>query len=213
VCRNLRPCRLKARCKGAKYLIICASYELEVRVNIASDPSESPHPSSAMILSLFQLLSLLPILTPTLCVRLAISIPSTQLLSNPSTLPSSTHATLHAHGTHVSALLTRSNKFFFDDVAPGSYLLNVHCRDYHFEPLRIDVVSNDTAPGGEYVMSWQTFRGNEWDNKGEIRGQGYGADPEGVKIEARPTGVKDYYQPRQGCKFSHYPCIKLLSVC
>src|SRR5947207_2402370 len=149
----------------------------------------------------FQLLSLLPILTPTLCARLAISIPPTQLLANPSTLPSSTHATIHAHDAPISAPLSRSNTFFFDDVAPGSYLLNVHCRDYLFEPLRIDIVANDTAPGGEFVTSWQTFRGNEWDNKGEIRGQGYGADPEGVKIEVRPTGVIDYYQPRQGCTF------------
>jgi hypothetical protein len=174
--------------------------------SIASDQAESLHPSFTMIASPFQLLSLLPIITPTLCARLAISIPPTQFLPNPSTLPSSTHATLHAHGVPISTLLTRSNKFLFDDVAPGSYLLNVHCRDYHFEPLRIDIVANDTAPGGEYVTSWQTFRGNEWDNKGEIRGQGHGADPEGVKIEARPTGVKDYYQPRQGCMFPSTLC-------
>ena len=179
---------------------------LKVRVNVASDQSESLHPSSAMIPNSFRLLSLLPIFTLTLCARLAINIPASQLLPNPSTLPPSTHATLHAHGAPISALLTRSNKFFFDDVAPGSYLFNVHCRDYHFEPLRIDIVANDTAPGGEYVMSWQTFRSNEWDNKGEIRGQGHGADPEGVKIEVRPTGVKDYYQPRQGCKLSSTFC-------
>jgi len=160
--------------------------------------------SLAMILNLFQLLSLLLISTHTLGARLAISIPPSQLLPTPTTLPSSTHATLQSHGAFISALLTRSNKFFFDDVAPGSYLLNVHCHDYFFEPLRIDVVANETAPGGEYVMSWQTFRGNEWDNKGEIRGQGHGADPEGVKIEVRPTGVKDYYQPRQGCTFPCY---------
>ena len=169
-----------------------------------------------MIRKPFQLLSLLPILTPTLCARLAISIPPSQLLANPSTLPSSTHATIHAHDAPISALLTRSNTFFFDDVAPGSYLLNVHCRDYLFEPLRIDIVANDTAPGGEFVTTWQTFRGNEWDNKGEIRGQGYGADPEGVKIEVRPTGVKDYYQPRQGCTF-FFPyamsVCKILLVC
>src|SRR5579871_6585871 len=157
-------------------------------LNFTSDKSESPQPSSTMIPNKFQLLSFLSILTPTLCARLAISIPPSQLLSNPSTLPSSTHATLHSHGAPISAFLTRSNKFFFDDVAPGSYLFNVHCRDYHFEPLRIDIVANDTAPGGEYVTSWQTFRGNEWDNKGEIRGHGHGADSEGVKIEVRPTG-------------------------
>src|SRR5262245_53114104 len=123
----LRPCCL-TRLQGVPSCV--ASTNLKTVSIFANDRSESPHPSSTMISSSFQLLSLLPILTPTLCARLAISIPPSQLLSNPSTLPSSTHATLHAHGAPISALLTRSNKFFFDDVAPGSYLLNVHCRDY-----------------------------------------------------------------------------------
>lgn len=77
--------------------------------------------------------------------------------------------------------------------------MDVHCRDYSFEPLRIDVVKNETAPGGEYVMAWQTFRGNEWDNKGEVRAQGDGNTD--VKMDVRCTGAKEYYQQRQGCEF------------
>lgn len=136
----------------------------------------------------------------TLSARLTIGIPPSQQLPNPSILPASTHATLQSVGAPISAQLTRANKFFFDDVPPGSYLLTVHCRDYFFEPLRIDVAKNETVPGGEYVTAWQTFRGNEWDNKGEIRGQGNGNEE--VKIDVRSPGTKDYYQQRQGCTFS-----------
>jgi len=145
------------------------------------------------------LLDFLLFASTALAARLAVNISPTQQLPNPYVLPSSTHATLQSHGEPLSAQLTRANKFTFEDVAPGSYLFTVHCRDYAFEPLRIDVESNQTAPGGEYVTAWQTFKGNEWDNKGEIRGHGDGAEE--VKIEVRSTGVKDYYQQRQGCEF------------
>lgn len=82
----------------------------------------------------------------------------------------------------------------------------MHCRDYAFEPLRIDVEEEGEEEGGgsgakkERVRAWQTFVGNEWDNKGESRGEGGGGGGEGdgVVIEVRPLGEKDFYQERQG---------------
>jgi hypothetical protein len=50
--------------------------------------------------------------------------------------------------------------------------------------------------GTEVIRAWQTFLGNEWDNKGESRGEG----GNGLVIEARPIGQKQFYQERAGCK-------------
>jgi hypothetical protein len=58
----------------------------------------------------------------------------------------------------------------------------VHCREFTFAPLRVDV---DEADG--QVEAWQTFRGNEWDNRGERRD---------VPLELKATKRADYYQTR-----------------
>ena len=132
--------------------------------------------------------------------RFTLHIPTTNLV-NPSVLPSSTHATLHSSGAPIEAYLTRSNSFNFANVSAGSYLSTIHCRDFAFEPLRIDVSLEETIEGSgetkEVIRAWQTFLGNEWDNKGESRGEG----GNGVVIEARPLGQKHYYQERAGCEF------------
>ncbi|KAF2432211.1 hypothetical protein EJ08DRAFT_648299 [Tothia fuscella] len=147
--------------------------------------------------------SLLTLLALTSAAHLTVSIPSSNLLPNPSILPPSTHATLHASGAPLSAPLTRANTFNFAHIPSGSYLLTIHCRDYFFEPLRVDV--GNTAQGVEWMNAWQTFRGNEWDNKGERRvevlasanPQGYVDEVKG-KVEVRVLGAKDYYQQREG---------------
>ncbi len=54
-------------------------------------------------------------------------------------------------------------------------------------PLRVDIAPDDV------VEVWQTFRGNEWDNKGEKKG---------LPVELQVLGAKQYYQAREGCKFS-----------
>ncbi|QDS76723.1 hypothetical protein FKW77_001092 [Venturia effusa] len=135
--------------------------------------------------------------------HITITIPSHPLLANPATLPASTHATLHANGPPLSAPLSRSNTFTFSHVPTGSYLLTVHCRDFFFEPLRVDVGTDEN--GVAYAKSWQTFYGNEWDNTGEKRGEGVAAQgDDGTKreavavIESRVTGPKEYYQEREG---------------
>lgn len=46
-------------------------------------------------------------------------------------------------------------------------------------------------------MSWQTFRGNEWENKGEVRGAGEGS----ATLEVRALYVKEYFQQRNSCTF------------
>ncbi|KAF2269002.1 hypothetical protein CC78DRAFT_529620 [Lojkania enalia] len=135
--------------------------------------------------------------TLTSAARFLIHIPSNPLV-NPSILPSSTHATLQSHGPPITAYLTRSNSFMFQNISAGSYLAMIHCRDYSFEPLRIDVSVEEALEGSgdkrEVIRAWQTFLGNEWDNKGELRGEG----GNGGVIEARPIDAKYYYQERQG---------------
>ncbi|KAL6172813.1 hypothetical protein ACJQWK_01958 [Exserohilum turcicum] len=135
--------------------------------------------------------------TLTSAARLLLQIPNTALV-NPATLPSTTHATLQSSGPPLDAYLTRSNTFNFNNISVGSYLATIHCRDYAFEPLRIDVALEEAVEGSgemkEVIKAWQTFLGNEWDNKGEIRGEG----GNGLVIEARPVGPKYFYQERQG---------------
>lgn len=94
----------------------------------------------------------------------------------------------------------------FSHVPSGSYFLTIHCRDFFFEPLRVDVDTDEN--GVEWVKSWQTFYGNEWDNKGEKRGEGVAAaGGDGEKheaiavIESRVTGPKEFYQEREGCEY------------
>ncbi|KAL1607400.1 hypothetical protein SLS59_002367 [Nothophoma quercina] len=133
----------------------------------------------------------------TSAARFLLQIPITHVV-NPSALSSTTHATLQSSGPPLDAYLTRSNTFNFNNVSAGSYLATVHCRDYAFEPLRIDVSVEEAVEGSgdkkEVIRAWQTFLGNEWENKGESRGEG----GNGLVIEARPVGQKQFYQERAG---------------
>ncbi|KAI9814043.1 MAG: hypothetical protein M1827_003507 [Pycnora praestabilis] len=128
---------------------------------------------------------LLPLTLPLLglATHLTAYIPSTSLLPSPNTLPPSTCATLTTLGQRYTAPLQRDARFVFRNVSAGSYLLDVHCRDWAFAPLRVDVGE------GEKVEVWQTFRGNEWENKGEKRG---------VPVELRVVGGREYYEKREG---------------
>ena len=136
----------------------------------------------------------------TSAARFILHIPNGPLV-NPSSLPSTTHATLQSSGPPLDAYITRSNSFNFNNVSVGSYLATIHCRDYVFEPLRIDVTLEEAIEGSgdkrEKVAAWQTFLGNEWDNKGESRGEG----GHGLVIEVQPRMLKQYYQERVGCTY------------
>lgn len=124
--------------------------------------------------------------------RLTVAIPPSPLLPAPANLPPSTHATLLGPaGVHHDALLRRDNTVSFPDLPEASYLLTVHSRDYFFPPLRVDVGRSGDA---QTIQAWQTFRGNEWDNKGPS----YGAGKDELVIEISPSSQKDFYQPRGG---------------
>jgi hypothetical protein len=172
-----------------------------------SPPEEIERPMrlSAFTYSLLSvlLLTLLPELAVTVTAPLTILIPPAAI--PPSLLPPSTSASLTTLGVTYTAPLQRDSRFVFRNVSAGSYLLDVHCRDYAFAPLRVDV--SDDGKGGLEVDAWQTWRGNEWGNKGERRGGG-------EVVEVSPVGGKEFYAERQGCEsfiLSRYPVLRLES--
>lgn len=141
-----------------------------------------------------QNLALLACVSLVSAARLTISIPGSHLLPNPSSLPSSTHAVLLGPpGVRYDTQIRRDNTFLFPDVPEASYLLSLHSRDFFFAPIRIDV--NKSADGSaETISAWQTFRGNEWSNKGST----YGSGQDSLTIDVRPAGLKEFYQTRGG---------------
>ncbi|KAM0224696.1 hypothetical protein ACHAQD_002277 [Fusarium lateritium] len=112
---------------------------------------------------------------------------------NPFALPASTHATLSSAGVHVSAPLSAANTFVFHNVTPGSYLADVHCPTDAFHPLRIDVQLSEDGEEG-IVRAWETFRGNDWNNKGEVVSVKEGSKGRG--FEVRAIGGKNYFMDR-----------------
>ncbi|KAK3304521.1 uncharacterized protein B0T15DRAFT_536742 [Chaetomium strumarium] len=126
--------------------------------------------------------------------------PSPPVLANPHLLPPSTHATLTTLGKALSAPLSTANTFVFHNVTPGSYLVDVHCPTHGFAPLRLDVTrptedeARDDVGGSALrlrVRAWETYRGNDWGNKGE-------AVPvrEGGVLDVRVQGQKGYFVER-----------------
>ncbi|KAL2127431.1 hypothetical protein VTI74DRAFT_10749 [Chaetomium olivicolor] len=135
--------------------------------------------------------------------------PSPPQLPNPHLLPASTRATLTTHGKALSAPLSVANTFVFRNVTRGSYLVDVHCPTHGFVPLRLDVAQEEDEEGGGAgghagegqgrlrVAAWETFRGNDWGNKGEgvrvtreVGGNG------GVVLQVRAVGEKGYFMER-----------------
>lgn len=126
--------------------------------------------------------------------RLTVSVPGSNLLPNPSELPSSTHAVLLGPpGVRYDTPLRRDNTLVFSDIPAASYLLTVHTRDFFFPPLRVDV-NRTEGEGGQTISAWQTFRGNEWNNKGPS----FGSGKDELNIQIRPNVKKDFYQVRGG---------------
>jgi hypothetical protein len=128
--------------------------------------------------------------------KLTINVPpSPPALPNPATLPSSTHAVLiGAPGVKFSAPLRRDNTFVFESIPESSYLLTIHSRDHFFAPYRVDVGHTEGEVAQEIVHVWQTFRGNEWSNKGPSLGSAQGE----LQVDVRPAALKDFYQARSG---------------
>ncbi|KHN98227.1 uncharacterized protein MAM_03988 [Metarhizium album ARSEF 1941] len=111
---------------------------------------------------------------------------------NPFTLPASTRATLTTLGAAFAAPLSAVNTFVFHNVTPGSYLADIHCKTDAFRPLRIDVALD--ADGKQTLRAWDTFRGNEWGNRGEALPVKGGSAQWGV--EAKSLGKKTYFMDR-----------------
>jgi len=130
---------------------------------------------------------------------ITLSIPASQHIRNPSAhLPPSTHATLTTLGRDaLSAPLTAANTFVFDNVTAGSYLADVHCPVYGFSPLRVDVGRFEDELR---VQVWETYRGNDWENKGEAvpakKITAGAAGRGGVVYEVRVFGRKVFFQER-----------------
>lgn len=78
--------------------------------------------------------------------------------------------------------------------------MHLYTHEYFFPPYRVDVTLGDAgadgASGEELVEVWQTFRGNEWSNKGSKFGEGQ----EMLTVELRPLSKKNFYETRGGCK-------------
>ncbi|MCJ1353865.1 MAG: hypothetical protein MMC33_003852 [Icmadophila ericetorum] len=139
------------------------------------------------------LLSILSYLTLTTAASLTLTIPTHHnVLTNPSTLPPSTHATLTTTNLTLSAPLRRSNTFRFTNIPTGSYLCDIYSRDFAFAPLRVDVSEGGEKDAG-VVEVWQTFRGNKWENLGEKYAAG-----KDVTVEAKLLGKKEFYESRGG---------------
>ncbi|RDW83183.1 hypothetical protein BP5796_04674 [Coleophoma crateriformis] len=126
------------------------------------------------------------------CSRLLVSLPSTAAFPNwnPSALTASTTASLTTISSTYTAPLRSDNTFDFRDVSPGSYLLDVHCSSHVFAPLRVDV-----SEAGQ-IESWGTFRGNEWDNKGEVVTVKNLGDLQNLDVKV--LGEKSFYVERSG---------------
>lgn len=164
---------------------------------------------------------LLPLLFTLLTTAsLTISIPPSHLLPIPNSLPASTHATLtslspanHPSAYPLTAPLTRASTFVFPDLQPPaanpeSFLLDIRAAQFVFAPLRVDVSAD-----GRVVGVWETVPGTPWENRGVERfavaadeGASSGRDGDGVNVEAKVVGRREFYQERTQCTYSpSYP--------
>ncbi|KAF5570706.1 er membrane complex subunit [Fusarium phyllophilum] len=148
----------------------------------------------------FETSALLALLPLALADSLTLYLPSNP---NPFSIPANTHATLSSAGVHFSAPLSSANTFVFHNVTPGSYLADVHCPTDTFHPLRIDVQLAEDGEEG-IVRAWETYRGNDWGNKGEVVQVKEGSKGRG--FELRAIGGKNYFMERP--QFSVFAILK-----
>lgn len=169
------------------------TFDLSIIIQNTSRYRQRKTINSKMLLPSALLLGLTAL---THAAHLTVSVAPSPQLPNPATLTSTTHAVLLGPaGTSYDVPIRRNSIFVFPDLAAASYLLTVHSRDYFFPPLRIDVTASSSENSGQdNISAWQTFRGNEWSNKGPSYGSGQGE----LNVQVTTSGMKDYYQPRGG---------------
>lgn len=144
---------------------------------------------------------------PTLLLHL-LSLPlilaTTLTLTLPSTLPPlspSTRAHLTTHNRQLTTPLTLARTFRFTNLtAPGTYNLDIYCRDYDFEGAVVVIApprGDDTANG---VNDVEVYRRNLKTGGKGTRMAEVGEKGGNKRVELRVRGVKAYYEERQGCK-------------
>lgn len=158
---------------------------------------------------LYSLISFFSLSAATATTSITLRIPPSHVLPNPRSLPPNTHATLTSLGAAASAYLTPFDTFVFHNVSEGSYLLDVHSTTHAFVPLRVDVLSavsgaesrqqqTGSTEGNDQVRlkvsAWETYRGNDWANKGEAMTRENGI------VEVRAAGAKAFYMERSSCE-------------
>jgi hypothetical protein len=173
----------------------------------------------AMVSPLLYVLAAISTITASTASSLTLTIPSSNILPNPQVLPPTTHATLttlpappHAaqNAKHIlSAPLTSSGTFVFPAVqgtsGKESYLLDIRSREYVFAPYRVDV-----AADGRILGIWETFRGNQWDNRGAekytapVGGGSHQQAGNEVMVEAKVLARRGFYEERPRCKCLHF---------
>ncbi|KAL2290188.1 hypothetical protein FJTKL_00667 [Diaporthe vaccinii] len=150
-------------------------------------------------------LSFLSVAAAAATTTINLVIPATHMLPNPRSLPPQTHATLSSFHSGASAYLSPANTFAFHNVSEGSYLLDVHSPTHAFAPLRVDVVPVVAGAGQTEkeertarlkVAAWETYRGNDWNNKGEAA-----AVTNGGALEAKVLGPKNFFMERSSCEW------------
>jgi ER membrane protein complex subunit 7 len=152
---------------------------------------------------------------------LTVQIPPNNILPNPQVLPPNTHATLTtlprsatSQQQHIiSAPLTHTAEFHFADLpalgasgSPESYLLDIRSKEYVFAPYRVDI-----AADGSVLGIWETFRGNQWDNRGMERyAKLKGQERPDVTVQAHVVARRGFYEVRPKCE---YPFHRLKKSC
>ncbi|EED15119.1 conserved hypothetical protein [Talaromyces stipitatus ATCC 10500] len=142
---------------------------------------------------------------------LTIQIPPNSILPNPHALPPNTHATLTTLPSssaqdkkHIlSAPITHTAEFHFTDLPSSSgtesYLLDIRSKEYIFAPYRVDIAADGTVLG-----IWETFRGNQWENRGlerytKLKSHDGRQDVDAV-VQAKVLARRGFYEERP--KFS-----------
>lgn len=165
---------------------------------------------TAFFLQLLALLSAGSSIFAAATSSLAIQIPPSTVLPNPHSLAANTHATLTTlseqpqQQPHIlTASLTRSAGFVFSGLPSSkkeSYLLDIRSREYIFAPYRVDV-----AADGSILGIWETFRGNQWENRGVEKYAAQVADKSkndaAVTVDARVLARREFYEERPKCEY------------
>ncbi|KAI9851670.1 MAG: hypothetical protein M1824_002582 [Vezdaea acicularis] len=146
------------------------------------------------------LLTLLTLPLLSLATTLTLLLPPTTLLPNPSTLPPSTFALLQTSGQAIHAPLSRANTFLFRNLTAGSYLLDIICKDYTFQPYRVDITLSTSAStsASDTIEVYQLIHAQGWDAKGPKLPPLSGFSAGNSVFEVQPLATKDYYEARPG---------------